>query len=233
MARSETEEFCDWACTCNVGCYFARAMFKAPREYGIVIHHLEAATGHVLATIVEAATRAAVGDTTTEAAAFVFNRDLALREYAALLRGLSNKPGWFLREEVLQSDGHEYVVVGVDVSVGTEGGVAALSELVGFAPYNYLPVTRRAPVPAIVLRTKAAFSLDPLPSRSERRANLAAIRLQIDTNAFNSLWQKSQALRSELDGPDNPMARARIALAIPADVWASTREGSADRKSNA
>jgi hypothetical protein len=233
MVKSETEEFCDWASTRNVGCYFARAMFKAPSEYGIKIEHIRGGSGRELAAAVDAATQAAIHDPAVEAKAFVFERTLPLAEYAAVLRGLIGRNNWHLREEYIAHDGIEYAIIGVDVSVGMEDGVPALSELVGFGPYSYLPITRRAPVLAIVLRTKAAFSLDPLPSRSERRANLAAIRLQIDTNAFNALWEKSKELRAELDGTNNPIARARVALAIPANVWASTDEGSALRTSNA
>ncbi|HEY0224448.1 MAG TPA: hypothetical protein VGC38_08050, partial [Pseudolabrys sp.] len=155
-----------------------------------------------------------------------------LAEYVALLRGLAIQPGWTLREERINFNGRDYVIVGVDVSVGMEDGVPALSELVGFGPFDYLPITRRASVPALVLRTKAMYSLDPLPSRSERRANLAAIRLQIDTNAFNSLWTKSQQLRAELDGQNNPMARARVALPIPAEVWAAADRAPIKRTSN-
>jgi hypothetical protein len=208
-------------------------MFKAPAEYGIEIIHLTTATGDEAARELDQATKTAINNPNCEAVAFVFNRDFSLDQYAAMLRSLGGRRGWFLREETISFKNERYTVVGLDVSVGSDGDEPALSELVGFGPFEYLPVTRRAPVPAIVLRTKSAFSLEPLPNRSERRANLAAIRMPIDTNAFNALWTKSQALRAELDGRDNPMARARVALAIPASIWSAGLNKPVERESNA
>lgn len=222
-AVSEVDEFCSWAQSRNVGCLFARAMFKSPDEYGISIQHISGTDSSDLAVELDSAVKKAIQDPRREAAAFVFDHNLPVIEYAKIFGALANRENWLIREAPATADGKDFVVVGLDTLVGKDQGMDVLSEIVGFAPYNYLPITRRAPAPAIVLRTKPTFSEDPLPERIERRANLAAIRLNIAPNAFTQLWNKSQALRAALDGKDNPMARARVALAFPSEVWAASQ----------
>jgi hypothetical protein len=208
-------------------------MFLEPTAYGISTHYVEELDGRKLAIRVNEIIRREILGGSSEAAVFVFNELLPVAEFAALLRSLSNKPGWHLRETEIRHGRRNYSVVGVDVYVGEDKGVETLSEIVGFAPYEYLPVTRRAPIPAIMLRTKPDFSEAPLPDRVERRANLAAIKVDIHPNAFTALWQKSQELRAQLDGVSNPMARARVALALPAEVWAASRQREVPLEKNA
>lgn len=217
---SEVDEFSYWAQSRNVGCFFARAMFKASQEYGISVMHVSGSDGVTIAHALDAAIKKEIENPLSEAGAFVFDRNLPVTEYARLLRTLGGLSDWYLRETQIKFETRDFAIIGLDTLVGQDHGVEALSEVVGFAPYNYLPITRRAPVPAFVLRTKPTFSEDPLPDRTERRANLAAIRLNIAPNAFSKLWAKSQELRAELDGKNHPMARARVALAFPSQVWA-------------
>jgi hypothetical protein len=233
MVNSEVDRFCGWARTKSIGCYFARAMFQAPADYGITIHYQGDLDGRKLALRVSELIRNEVLMEASEAVVVVINERLPVEEFATLLRSLSNKPGWYLRETEIRHGERDYAVVGVDVYVGEDQGSETLSEIVGFAPYEYLPVTRRAPTPAIMLRTKSALSEEPLPERAERRANLAAIKVDVHPNAFTAMWQKSKELRAQLDGADNPMARARVALALPADVWAATARRASPLEKNA
>lgn len=116
--------------------------------------------------------------------------------------------------------GERYSITGLDVPVGIDGGAEVLSEIVAFAPFDYLPVTRRPPVVAWALRTKPEFSSDPLPGRTERRGNLASIPMDIPARAFDQLWDKSEELRKELIG-ENPLVRARVTLPFLRADWAS------------
>lgn len=232
MGKAEVERFCAWARTKSIGCLFARAMFQDPVAYGISIVTVPS-SGTRQAELVDQAIGEEIRNPRSEAAAFVFDSSLSVEGFAALMRALSVRPNWETRESEVHHRGANYSIIGLDVNVGQDQGVETLSEMVGFAPYDYLPITRRAPIPAIMLRTKPTFSEDPLPGRVERRANLAAIRLDIHPNAFTALWEKSQELRAQLDGADHPMARARVALAFPASVWASSLDTFSVLKKNA
>jgi hypothetical protein len=155
----------------------------------------------------------------------VFDPQLAVAELSEFYYTLGTMAGWLLRTSTVEHNGQSYSLLGLGLDVGFDQGIRTLSEVVGFAPFEYLPLTRRAPVPAIAFRAKPANSLKPLQGRAERRANLAAIQAHIPANTFSRLWEMSEKLREELDGKTNPIARARVAFAFLADE-SPARQGS-------
>ncbi len=211
----DIEEFCLWAKSRLVGCLFARAMFKAPKEYGIAFDHYSGSDPSELAPAVAAGVVRCIEQPETEGVVCLFPDIGEPSQIRALFEDLVANHGWSLRMAREQFQGQEFDILGVDVPVGEDQGAEVLAEVVAFAPFEYLPITRRAPVTAFSLRTKPALSDEPLTGRTERRANLAAIKFDVPPQAFSRLWEKSHELRVELVGEGNPLARARVAIGIP------------------
>ncbi len=182
---------------------------------------IEHADGPQLAENVKRIIESAIVSRADEGALVVFQGELSVEVYADLMWTLGTSEGWEARTYLETYDEKRFVLLGVDVPVGHDAGNAVLSELVAFAPYDYLPTTRRAPVNAIAVRVKPELSGDPLPDRPARRGNLAAIKVDVPARAFDSLWTQSQALRQEMNGIDNTLVRARVTLPFPQDVWES------------
>jgi hypothetical protein len=219
MAKSATDAFQAWAQSRLIGCMFSRAMFRAPEKYHILVIDLGKAEDLPVAVAQEVARL--IDDPQAEGAVLLLPQVVTPDQIVALLRHLEAEAGWLIRDERTIVDGAEYAVLGVDIPVGRDEDAEVLSELLVFADFAYLPITRRAPCTALTLRTKAAQSDTPLPGRTERRANLAAIHMDIPPKTFVELTKKSKDLRAELDGPDNPFARARVAIGVPAELWNS------------
>lgn len=192
-------------------------MFAAPEKYHILVIDLSGEPD--LPTAVAQEVQRLIDDPQAEGAVLLLPQITTPQQIVQLLTRLEQEAGWLVRDDRVEVDGTEYAVLGVDVPVGRDEDADVLSELLVFADFDYLPVTRRAPCSALTLRTKAAQSDKPLPGRSERRANLAAIHIDIPPKAFDELTKKSEELRAELDGPDNPFARARVAIGLPAQLW--------------
>jgi hypothetical protein len=211
-------EFQEWAKSKQVGCMFARAMFRAPAEYGLTIQTHFESDPSMLAHTLHREVERCIEDAACEGYVPILPGIQEPTALAALLRGLESC-GWELSCTTAEWGGQRYALITAYFPVGQDGGVPVLAESVVFAPFGYLPPTRRSPVTAMTIRTKPELSGDPLPGRTERRGNLAAIKMDIPANTFTKLWAKSQSLRRELDGVDNPLARARVTSAFIEDVW--------------
>jgi hypothetical protein len=157
----------------------------------------------------------------TEGLVVLLPKSLTLLEFAKLLKCLGRMTNWNLRAERIVWNGVEYAIVGVDVYSGIDQDTPVFSELVAFGPYDHLPTTRLTRSPVLTLRTKPTNSLEPLAGRNVRRGNLAAIPIDVPSHTFDVMWKKSQDLRRELDGPTNPLVRARVTLPFPFAVWQS------------
>jgi hypothetical protein len=217
MSNGVREAFIAWARSRAIGCMFSRAMFAAPEKFHISVIELEEAEDAVVAVAAEV--ERLIADPQSEGAVLLLPGIKSPAEVTSLLKGLELSAGWLVRVDHVGHGDVPYAVLGVDVPVGRDMDADVLSELLVFADFDYLPVTRRAPCTAFTLRTKAARSDTPLEGRIERRANLAAINFDVPKRAFEKLWKQSQDLRAELDGSDNPFARARVAIGLPADLW--------------
>jgi len=192
-------------------------MFGAPEKYHISVTNMVEATEVAAAVATEVARL--IDDPQSEGAVLLLPQIVSPEMVTSLLRQLEREAGWLVRVAEVDYAGASYAVLGVDVPVGRDDDAVVLSELLVFADFDYLPTTRRAPCTAFTLRTKAARSDTPLAGRTERRANLAAINFDVPKPTFDTLWKQSQALRAELDGPDNPFARARVAIGLPVELW--------------
>jgi len=216
-------DFFRWAKTKSIGCMFARAMFSDTSHYKIKVKTLAAGTR---ASEIAEEIATAVASPDAEGLVLLVPAVTTTEQMAALLRDLRSVPGWLARETEVEWLGQVYVVLGLDVPVGNEAGAPVLSELVAFGPMEYVPETRRSPVTAITLRTKPTNSLEPLPDRDERRANLAAIPIDVPARTFDQLWKMSEDLKSALVGKGNPLVRARVTFPVPKSNWdAAVSEG--------
>lgn len=221
MVVSATAEFQAWAKSRTVGCQYARAMLSAPADYGIILELVPTGSVSELAAGVKEQIARHIAAPMTEGLVLAFEQAISESQLAEVVRHLIATAGWHPRVEYLDREGEEFAIVGLDVHVGEDAGYPVLAELVVFAPFDYLPPTRRAPVAAIALRTKPELSDTPLPGRPERRANLAAIKMELPTRAFNKLWDQSIALRKEINGENETLVRARVALPFRRTVWDS------------
>lgn len=217
MSVSELD-FQQWARSRQVGCMFARAMFHAPADYGLMIETHSGRDPVALAKTLHTEIERRVLDQACEGYVPILPGIREPVALATLLRGLEDC-GWELTVADAEWAGERYSLVTALFPVGEDDGIPVLAESVAFAPFDYLPPTRQSPVSALTIRTKPELSGDPLPGRSERRGNLAAIKMDVPANTFSALWAKSQALRQELDGLANPLARARVTFPFREGVW--------------
>lgn len=132
---------------------------------------------------------------------------------ASLIAGLCEHVGFDAR----YIDGPTADLKAVQLRLLLDGGVE--SWVVGFAPFEYLPMTRQAPIVELAFATKPK----QLPLQSRRlnadlaHADLAgALGAPIPTeDVFNKVFEKTAARRLRILGGNDPFAKAKISILVP------------------
>jgi len=210
-----------WQGQGQVACRFAQQMGRAPEKYGIrtaVSANLDEgkvtdATKDWLGDVVSGACQ----DAATEALTLLFP---TIDDPAALvrfLRSLADVSGWYLNAELNPSDRLGRVYVRVHVAV-CEDGVA---EVLGFGPFDFLPLTRRAPIVALEIRTKKNQPKAGSGPGKPLRLHLADMPLGWEQDHVRKVWELTEQSRRATLGGDDSAAKAKVTYAIPQPVWAA------------
>lgn len=132
---------------------------------------------------------------------------------ASLCKSLGQLEGWGCKAELNPSDKCDRVYVRLVVALPP----TAEAELLGLAPFSFLPATRQAPVAALQIRTK--------PDRAEwrgpspiKKAHLAHIDWP-DEHTRDRYWERTEQNRRDILGGDDSAAKARVTFAIPQHHW--------------
>ena len=207
----------DWQRRPPVACVFARLMALNPEPYDIaweVVPGLIALgdakeTARRIADLVEPA----IGQ--EEAIAVLIPGVETPESLIGICKALGHCPDWTTRAPFNPSDKFErrYIRITTVVAPDVE------AEVLGVAPFDFLPITRRSPIFALHVRTKAEGAKDRGQGAS-KRVHLADIAWPEErTHHKDQFWGQTIRHRLERLGGDNSAARARITLAIPRKLW--------------
>lgn len=111
----------------------------------------------------------------------------------------------------------DYTVLALRGKLG--GGV--LSWLVGFGPFDFLPLTRQSPITEIAIRTKKKPEIIFHKLNQDRdAAHLADIPLGLNDKLMDTLLDKTKSRTGEiLAGTSRKLSSAKVSFAIPTKYW--------------
>lgn len=94
------------------------------------------------------------------------------------------------------------------------------TEVLGFGPFEFLPITRRAPLTSLEIRTKPTAIKKSVSPNGRDRVHLAGIRIkEMSEDRFQAFWRGTETRRFRLLGGDDSAAKAKVAFAIPKSIW--------------
>ena len=164
----------------------------------------------------------AVADQDCRALSLLFPEIVSETQLVNLIHDLENELGWPLT--VVPQPAERWhapePVVSLAFRISLTPGVAAWP--LGFGPFAFLPLTRRAPIVELAFVTKPKM----YPLRSPRikddpsAAHLADIPVDLSDVAFDRLWDKTEKHKTRVLGDQTAApAKARITLAVPVRLW--------------
>lgn len=205
----------DWQKRPQVGCVFAQQIAARPDQ-----HEIDWAIfkdGESISEVHDLADRIAEHAygvrNQEEAAAILLPALTDPSVLTALCKALGQIEGWDCKAEYNPSDKYDrfYVRVVMPLPPDTE------AELLGLGPFDFLPLTRQAPVTALQIRTKPDDAEWRGPS-DIKKAHLAHIPWP-HQKTFKTHWAKTEELRRDILGGDDTAAKARVTFAIPSNHW--------------
>lgn len=213
-----------WQCQPQIACEFARLIAKDPQSHGVdvtvVSGVVDAQSAGTAASATAKIIERAITKQGCEAVSVLIPGVLDVATLVALCHSLGAQPGWRCRPQLNPSDCAQRIYVELKVEVGTDNrGKTVLAEVLGFGPFEFLPLTRRAPITAVVLRAKPENAGQPKNPFKEPRAHLADLRINMDSRTFRRTWKASESARQRVLEGDDSAARARVTFAIPEEHW--------------
>lgn len=209
-----------WQAQGQLACQFARHIGRAPDTFGIVTKVFVTDPGGTL----DDATRGGIQEAVEHARSTANVQGLtllfpAIAADAALVRfchELSRVPMLTVTAKLNPSDRAARMYVGIQAQVSD----AAVAEILGFGPFDFLPFTRRSPITALELRTKQPGAKLSGPGKP-KRLHLAAIPMPDDwtEDRVRRVWQHTERCREEFLGGDDSAAKAKVTFAIPEALW--------------
>lgn len=211
------EIFRDWQRRPQVACVFARLIAKNPSAYDVqwevLTARAEPETARQIATRVRKLTDDVIRE--KEAIAIVIPRLTSAAALASFCKSLGTEPGWQIQATLNPSDKLSRVYVRLLLLLSPD----VEAEVLGLGPFDFLPPTRRAPITALQIRTKAVGAKER-GRRSRKKAHLAEIQWPpSQSKRYDDFWKATAQQRVAILGGDDSAARARVTFAIPADIW--------------
>lgn len=206
----------DWQTRSQIACEFARIIATNPKKYGLATSVLPLSDIGVDAHQWSKDTDQFVSDQTeiSEGVSIIIpglTHPADLVEFCKYFRRL---PKWSVSNTINPSDRLDRVYVNLSVKLdkNTE------AEVLGFGPFDFLPLTRQSPITAIEVRTKIAGAKERADEELKKShlADIAWPEINRD-----QLWSRTKQQRLKVLGGDDSAARARITFAIPATIWSS------------
>lgn len=92
-----------------------------------------------------------------------------------------------------------------------------VSWVLGFAPFDFIPFTRRAPFAALELRTAAVYQSSRRRIEGDNEVHLADLDAPVPPDRFARMWARTtERKRSLLAGELELAAKARVTFTVPA-----------------
>ncbi len=221
---SAAEEYLEWRRGPEIGCVFARAMSKAPGDYGQVVEEIDADDPAAVATNIANRVQQLVPTPGVLAVAFVLPGIETLEKLMAMALALPTDPTWHVDAWQLDPP-PEMDLAAVKVVRDLPFGNGTLpSEALAFGDFDVFPKTRRAPRTAFEVYVGEPASQDPKEHTPSTKANFAHIdfrdRTLINRDysqfAVDKMWENSKAARlSSLGGIDDRRAKAKVTFVVP------------------
>ena len=207
----------DWQRRPPIACVFARLMALNPEPYDIawevVSGRVELGNASETARQIADLVKPAIGQ--EEAIAVLIPGVETPEALVGVCKALGHRSEWTTRAPFNPSDKFERCYIRITTVVAPD----VEAEVLGVAPFDFLPATRRSPIFALHVRTKAEGAKDRGQGTS-KRVHLADIAWPEErTHHKDQFW--NQTIRHRLDrlGGDDLAARARITFAIPRRQW--------------
>jgi hypothetical protein len=208
----------NWQTQGQLACRFAQQLARQAEGYGMRACVINASSrGNLSEEAVSAlshACRTACESKEVQALALLFPRIESAAALVRLLKILAKLPGWAITAAPNPSDRLQRVHVRVHYRLDA-GHVA---EALGFGPFQFLPLTRRAPVVALEMLTKVSRPKESALGRP-KRLHLAGIELDWPASRIKRVWQATEENRLYMLGGDDSAAKAKVSFAIPRRFW--------------
>lgn len=204
----------NWIQHSQTGCRFATHLAKRRATSGwqiaVVPRRLRE---EVFRSVIEGLLRPQ--PTEAEMVMVVFPWVISPEDLADLIGMLARCEAWSWEEPVSMEGGsHDECLVGLRWALPSG---TAESWVLGFAPFPFMPFTRRAPYTAIVMRTRDPEP-DALPSEGRAPVHLAQVPHFFGDRA-DEIWKSTQRQRATLLGEElTHAAKARVSFVIPRNL---------------
>lgn len=211
-----------WQAQGQLACRFAQKVAREPEPYGLHTCVIDATSAGKLppkaAQALGQACRTACDGKDVQALTLLFPRIESPAALVRLLKGLAAMPDWLITVGLNPSDALRRMHVRLQYQVDP-GHVA---EVLGFGPFEFLPLTRRAPVVSLEMLTSVSRPKDSALGRP-KRLHLAGIDLGWPVKRIESVWKATEKNRLALLGGDDSAAKAKVSFAIPRHLWEGHR----------
>lgn len=207
----------DWQGRPLIACVFARLMARNPDPYDVEWEVVSGRFGleNVKDAAQKIATLVAPAIGQEEAIAILLPGIDDPGALIGLCKALGQCDGWNTRAPFNPSDKWDRCYIRITTAIGPNVD----AEVLGVGPFDFLPATRRAPILALHVRTKAERAKSRGHNVSDR-AHLADIEWPEGRNRrFNEFWNQTAQHRLARLGGNDSAARARITFAIPRQLW--------------
>jgi len=205
------------------GCVFAQAVAHSPEKHGwdtnVVTQTMIEEGDSSLITRVDQVIQDTIADPNNELVSLLFPSIDSPEGLVQLLHTLDQTRSINITQ-VEDHDGISKVALRVPLAEGI-----VQSWLVAFAPLDYLPETRKAPVTEIAVRTKLKPDvMFHMLTQTEDEAHLADVPTGFSDKVMERLWQSTYQRTREVLGGDearkaNPFASAKVTIAVPTILW--------------
>ena len=207
-SQTVMEVFRQWFISGQSACMFARDMAKRPTA-----PHHDWVSSCVSAPISDGAMRKMFAQTVElhpKASQITFPYARTAEEVAELLGQITRQDGWYA---VKLSVVEDVTLIGLRWSGVGKGHV---TWVLGFAPLPSMPVTRRAPFTAIILR--AVTDYGEIERKTERGRTVVHLA-DYCTREGGAKWDKTREMRRALvEESRNEWAKAKVAFALPSEA---------------
>lgn len=217
-----SEMFYAWVASGQLACQYAVKLASQPRDSGLISNVVFGALAHddindPLSSFLLASARE------SEAVQIIFPDIDSPQDVVRLINCLCHDPSWRCEEIPWEGGKAETLLLGLRWLLP---GREYMSWALGFAPFDSMPFTRRAPFTAIVMRVRgpgkceAVMGFDTRPETDGWKAvHLADVPTQLpDDDVILKYLRLTQHRRDDLLGGELcAAARAKVAFSLPLD----------------
>lgn len=210
------ELFYNWMGRLATGCYFAARFSKHPASSGIETFSIPHALSRTdLAKFLNEILDLAASQ--REAALIMFPDVFGPHDIVTLINALCADSRWYWADQ--REDGQPDTSTLVGLRWKLPGG-DSVNHVLGFAEIDSMPLTRRAPITALVMRIRDDKRTGKKKENGLIQVHLADMDPGVPEEAkFKRLWAKTEDLKRRLVAQqDAHAARARVTFAIEKEV---------------